>query len=165
MLADLPVQHAQCVKHPVVQVAPEHKRQDHAAQAQDIAAGDVPQGGDDAAFQPGKAFPLAALDMQVLFQCAQRDGWWARVTVGPQRQIDPEHEAVFGGVANQAVQGAHGTAKVFLIAEAATPLCVTAGLAVLVVDIDQVDVARDIQFTRTQLAHAHHPERYRLALG
>ena len=141
MLADLSVQHAQCVKHPVVEVAPEHKRQDHAAQAQDIAAGYVSQSGNDTAFQPGKALPLPALDMQVLFQPAQRDGRWARVAIGPQGQVDPEHEAVFGGVANQAVQGANGAAKVLLVTETATSLVITGGLTVLVIDINEVDVA------------------------
>jgi ribosomal protein L2 len=48
---------------------------------------------------------------------------------------------VLGGVANQAVHHPHGAGKVRLVGQSATPLGIAGGVAFLVVDINQVDVA------------------------
>ena len=69
---------------------------------------------------------------------------------------------MLGGVANQAVDGAHGAAKVLLVGQAAPPVCIGSGLAVLVVHINQIDVTRNIEFARAELAHANDPQLRRL---
>ena len=100
--------------------------------------------------------------MQVFFQRPQGHGRRSRVAIGAQRQINPEHKTVLGGVANQAVDGAHGAAKVLLVGQAAPPVCIGSGLAVLVVHINQIDVTRHIELARAKLAHANDPQLRRL---
>jgi hypothetical protein len=55
--------------------------------------------------------------------------------------------------------------KVFLVGHAAAAVGVAGGFAVLVVDVDQVDVARHVELARAQLAHADHPQLGALAFG
>ena len=71
MVANLPVKDAQGVENVVVQIAPEHKRHDHAAQRQRRAICHAVQRRDNAALEPGKSLPFAPLDMQVLLQCVE----------------------------------------------------------------------------------------------
>ena len=79
--------------------------------------------------------------MQILLQRIQRHGGWPRVAVGSQGQVHPEHKAMLGGVAHQSINGAHHLAKVLVVGDAATAMGVTGGVAVFVVNVDQVDVA------------------------
>ena len=104
LVADLAVQLAQAFEHAVVQVAAVDERRDQLAQRQRTAAGDAGARRDDAALQPGKALPFAALHLQVVLQHRQAAHRRAGVAVGPQRQVDAEDEAVLGGVADQRVQ-------------------------------------------------------------
>ena len=71
MVPNLPVQNAQGIEDVVVQIAPEHKRHDHAAQRQRRAICHAVQRRDNAALEPGKSLPFAPLDMQVLLQCVK----------------------------------------------------------------------------------------------
>ena len=171
MVADLAVQHAQRFEHVVVKVAAEHEGQHHVAQR---LAGTILDAGarrHAAAFHPGKALPFAALHHQVLFQRVQRGHGGAGVAVGPQGQIDTEHKAVLGGFAHQRVDDLDRAREVFVEAGPAgtAGLAVRAGAAagftIAFVDVDQVDVAGDVQFARTQLAHAHDPQIAARAIG
>ena len=65
---------------------------------------------------------------------------------------------MFCGLAHQLVDSANHFGKVFLVGDLASPIRPTCGLAVLVVHINQVDVARHIQLACAQLAHAHYPK-------
>src|SRR5690606_13018957 len=49
---------------------------------------------DGACFQPGIAFPFAALGYQVMFERVQAPGQWSGVSVGPQAQVGSEHLAI-----------------------------------------------------------------------
>ncbi|MCY1525749.1 hypothetical protein D9M68_607410 [compost metagenome] len=158
VLADLAVQRAQRVEDVVVQVLAEHKGQHRAAQGAGALVGDAGGRGDHAAFEPGEAFPLAALHLEILFQRAQRNRARPRVAVGPQRQVDAEHVAVFGGFAHGVVDVLDRLAEVLVVADAVAALGIAGGLAVVVVHVDQVDVARHVELARAELAHADHPE-------
>ena len=164
VVADLAVQRTQRIEHAVVQVAAEDKRQHHPAQGLHLGAANAAGGGHHAALEPGKALPLAALHLQILFQCRQRDGRRAGVAVGPQGQVHPEDKAVLGGVAHQAVDGLDGAGEVFVVGDAAPAALDACGVAVVLIHIDQVDVARHVQLARAQLAHADDPQLHRLAL-
>jgi glutamate-ammonia-ligase adenylyltransferase len=65
------VQHAQRIEHVVVEVAAKHERRDQLAQRQARAVGDRCLRGHHPALEPGKALPLAALHLEILFQRAQ----------------------------------------------------------------------------------------------
>ena len=169
MLANLFVQHAQRVKHVVVQVAAKHKRQHRAAQRPRRAVCDHRPWGDNAAFEPSKTLPFAALGLKVAVQRGQRHGGRPGAAVRAQRQIHAKDEPVFGRLANQGVHGLDLRGKKFPIGDAATArhirVAASGGAAVLVVDVDQVDVAGHIEFASAQFAHAHHPQMGRLAVS
>jgi hypothetical protein len=158
VLADLAVQAAQGFEHAVVEVAAEHERQHHTAQGVGRAARDGGTGRHHAALEPRKAFPFAPLHQEVFLQRAQRHRRRAGAAVGAQHQIDTEHVAVFGGVAHQRVDAFDGLGKVFVVGDAVAPGAVACGLAVHVVDVDQVDVAGDVELARAKLAHADDPQ-------
>lgn len=58
------------------------------------------------------------------------------------------------GVAYQRINGLDLLAEVFLVGYAVSAFGIAAGLAILVVDIDEINVAGYIEFTCTKLAHA-----------
>ena len=154
MVADLAVQATQGVKHVVIQVAAKHKRHYHAAQLLRTTRANGLYRRHYPALEPGKTLPLAPLHMEILFERAQRNGRRARVPIGPQCQVHPEHHAVLGGVAHQGINGLDHLGKKLLVGNAATALGIAGGIAVLVIDVDQVNVAGHVEFARTQLAHA-----------
>jgi len=164
LVADLLVQVAQRLEHVVIKIAAEHEGQHHGAQRGGAVAPGF-GGCDHPALEPGKALPFAALDLEVFLQCVERHHRRAGVAVGPQRQIDPEHETMLGGVAHQRVDAAHGPGEVLVVADATPAVRQAGGFTVFVVDVDQVDVARHIELARAQLAHAHDPQRGGFAAG
>ena len=121
VLANPPVQHAQRVKHAVIQIASEHKGQHHAAQRLGRTAVHAGAWRHDAALEPSEAFPFTTLHLKVFFQCAQRYGRRAGIAVGPQGQINTEHKAVLGNVANQPVNVPDRLGKVIVVGNAAAP--------------------------------------------
>ena len=157
--ADLAVQLAQALENAVVQVTPVDKRADQAAQRQRPARQHRRTRRHHPALEPGKTLPLAALHQKILFQHGQADHRRAGVAVGPQRQIHPKHKTVVGGLADQRVKPLCHRAEVFMRAAAA------AGVAVVFVEVDQVDVGRHVELTCAQLAHADDPEVDQLALA
>ena len=157
VFADLAVQDAQRIKHAVVQVAPEDEGQHGAAQGLGRAAADAGQRRHHPAFEPGKTFPFTPLGLEIVFQRAQRNRGGARVAVGPQGQVHAKHKAVLGDVANQAEHRPDLARKVLVVGNLATAVFAACGFAVLVVHIDQVNVAGHIELARAQLAHANHP--------
>ena len=167
LFADLPVQAAQRVKYVVVQVAPEDKRQHYGTQVLQRAATVAGRGlalqarsrRHHPAFEPGKAFPLPALHLEIFFQRAQGNGRRAGVAVGPQGQVNAKYKTVFGGVADQRIKRFDLVRKVLMVGDLTPPVGAACRMAVLVIHINQVNVAGDIELTRTELAHAHHPQR------
>ncbi len=164
MVADLPVQRAQRIEHAVVEVTAEDERQHHRAQALHGRMAQAVARRHDAALEPGEALPFAPLHLQVFLQGGERDGGRAGVAVGAQGQVHAEDEAVLGGFPHQGVDGLHGPPEVFLVGEAAAAAVHPGGLALVLIDVDHVDVAGHVQFARTQLAHADDPERHRPAI-
>ena len=162
VFADLAVQDAQCVEHAVVQVAAKDKGRDQRAQGAGAGGANGRLRRDHARFEPGQAFPLAALALEIIFQRAQRDRVRPGVAVGPQRQVDAEHKAVLGHAADQGLHGAHQFAKVFLGADHAARLAAglrhTGGLSVAVEDVNQIDVAGHIELACAKLAHAQNTQ-------
>ena len=165
VLADLAVQHAQCVKHVVVQVFTKHKRRDDRAQLQGKSAAHAGLRRQHPAFEPGKALPLAALGLEIFFQSAQRHCGRAGIAIGPQRQVHPKHKTVFGGVAQYRVQRAHQLAVVLLVGNTTPPFAIAAGVAIGFVHINQINVAGNIELARTQLAHPDDAQRTGAAIG
>ena len=116
------------------------------------------------AFEPGKALPLAALGLQIGFQRSQRNGWRPRVAVGAQRQIEPEHKTVLRGLPHQGKHSPHPFAKKLLVGDAAPARVRSCRLTVLIVDVNQINVAGDVEFAGTELAHAHDAQLAALAI-
>ena len=61
---------------------------------------------------------------------------------------------MLGDVTNQAVDGLDRTRKIFVVRDASAAFGAAGGVAIVLVDVDQVDVAGDIELARTELAHA-----------
>ena len=124
MIANLLVQGSQGLKHVVVQIPSEHEGQNNTAK---LGSGTIlkrASGCDDSAFHPRKTLPLAALNQQVLFQCAQRDDAGPRVAIWPECQVHPKNKAMFRGLANQSEKGFDGSAEIFLHRNFANALCI-----------------------------------------
>jgi len=148
LAADLRVQFAHGVDGAEVEVLAEHE-----------GAGDVAQLGpalaeQHAALDPGVAFPLAALGDEVVFEHVEAAHERTGVAVGAQAHVDAEHLAVLGDI----VQGLDE-----LLAQALEELVVAdhflaAGVAVLGVDEDKVDVRGHIELAAAELAHADHQQ-------
>ena len=138
----------QAFKHAVVKVAPEDKWHDDVTQSQRTLCVRPPRHGapwrHDAAFEPGKALPLAPLHEEVLLQHGQTDDGWARVAVGAQGQVNTEDEPVLGGIADQGVKTFDDVREILVhgdLAGFATSGVVDAGgHAVVFVDVDQINV-------------------------
>jgi hypothetical protein len=158
VLADLPVQRAQRLEHVVVQIAAEHEGQHHPAQGGRAAAGNGAARRHHAAFEPGKALPFPPLHQKVFLQRPQRDGRRAGVAVGPQRQVHAKDLAMLGRLADERVNPLDRFGKVFVVADAMAPDRVAGGFAVVVIDVDQVDVAGDVELASAEFAHANDPE-------
>ena len=158
MLADLLVQHPQRIENTVVEITAEHERQHRGAQPLGRTAVDARARRHHAALEPGEPLPFAALHLEVFLQSAERHGGRARIAVGPQRGVHAEDEAVLGGLADEAVDVLDDLGEVLVVADAPSPAFHARRLAVLVIDVHQVDVAGHIEFARPELAHADDPE-------
>ena len=158
--AHLGVQLTQALEDAVVEVAAVDERGDQPAQRDRAAVLHARAWRDDAAFQPGETLPLAALHLQVLLEHRHAHARRAGVAVRPQREVDAEHEAVFGGFADQRVEALADLRKILVRADAAGAVAALAavGVTIFLVDVDQVDVGRHIEFARAELAHADDPE-------
>jgi hypothetical protein len=99
---------------------------------------------------PGIAFPLAALGVEVVLQHVEGADQRAGIAVGPQPHVDAKHLAVFRDVGDGVDQAAPQAREEFEIGN--RPGAV--GIAVLGVGEDQVDVRRDIELAPAELAHA-----------
>ena len=62
---------------------------------------------------------------------------------------------MFCGVAHQCVDGPHHLAKILLVGNTAAPIGIACGLAILVVNVNQVDITGDVELTGSELTHAH----------
>ena len=65
---------------------------------------------------------------------------------------------MLGGIAHQAVDGLDRAGKIFMDRDSVKPLCIACRFAILVKDINQINVAGDVQLTGAQLAHANDPK-------
>ena len=156
LVAHLAVQLAQALEHAVVEVAAvDEGRDDRSAAPRARPLSHAGARRDDAALQPGEALPLAALHLQVFLQHRQahrrrarscRSGRSARST----RKTKPS--SVVSPIS--AYRPRATCAKYSCALIALRP----GGLAVFLVDVDQVDVGRDVELARAELAHADDPE-------
>ena len=94
-----------------------------------------------AALEPGETLPFAALHMEILLQRTQRHGGRPGVAIRAQREVHAKDEPVFGGVANGGVDRTHHLAEILLVGYATTAQCVACRLPILIIDVDQVNVA------------------------
>ena len=157
VVANLVVQLTQGFKDVVVQVAPKHKGQNHAAQGARAAIPHRTQRRDHPALEPSKTLPFAPLHHKVGLQRGQRHRGRTGVAVGAQGQVDAKNQTVFRALTHSLVDVFDQLAEKFVVGDAQATLGIAGGLAVLVVDINQVNVARDVEFSRAQFAHAHDP--------
>ena len=155
LVAHLDVELAQPLEDAVVEVATVDEGGDQRPERHRAAAGDARARGDDAALQPGEALPLAAVRLQVVLEHRQAGHRRPGVAVRSQRQVDAEDEAVLGDVADQRVEAARDVREVLVRADGGRA---PVGLAVAFVDVDEVDVGRDVELARAELAHADDPE-------
>ena len=114
LVAHLAVQLAQPLEHAVVEVAAVDEGGDRGAQRQRAAALDTGARRDDAALQPGEALPLAALHEEILLQHRQAHHRRPRHAVGSQREVDTEHEAYVGDVADQRIKPSGDLREIFV---------------------------------------------------
>ena len=147
LAADLRVQLAHGAVGTVIHVLAVHEGA-HQLRQVAVVAGHHPR------LDPGVAFPLAALGDEVVLQHVEAAHQRTRVAVGAQAHVDAEHLAVLGDL----VQGLDE-----LLAQAFEELVVAdhllaAGVAVLGVDEDQVDVRRHVEFATAELAHPDHEQ-------
>ncbi len=137
-----------------VQVAPIDERPQHAQQllASLLVAADHPR------LDHRVALPVAALVLVVLLQRGEAVDQRAAGAVGAQAHVDAEDEAVDGDGIQRLDQLLPQAGEELLVVQ--RPLGAL-GLAALGVTEDQVDVRRQVEFPRAQLAHAqdHHPLR------
>ncbi len=110
--------------------------------------------GQGARLDPGVAFPLAALRVEVVLQHVERAGQRPGVAVGAQPHVDAEHLPVAGDVGQRVDQALAEAREEFEVGDRAAPI----GVAVLGIDEDQVDVRRDVQLAAAELAHADDDE-------
>ncbi|MNJ34097.1 hypothetical protein D3C77_287960 [compost metagenome] len=143
-----------------VQVTPVNERSQHIQQlrAGHLVAGHYPR------LDHRVAFPVAALVLVVLLQCIEAEHQGAGRAVGAQAHVDAEHKTIDG----DRVQGldqplAQSGEELLVVQRALDPL----GFAALREGEDQVDVRRQVQFHRTELAHAqdHHVLRLAAAMA
>ena len=71
VLANLPMQHAQCVKHAVVKVAPEDEWQNRCPQRLCITALNAIERRNDATLEPGKTLPFTAVGLKIILKRAE----------------------------------------------------------------------------------------------
>jgi len=71
---------------------------------------------------------------------------------------------MLGGVTHQAVDGLDGAREVLVVGDAPPAIWHAGGLAIVLVHIDEVDVAGDVQLAGTQFAHADDPQLHGLVL-
>ena len=169
--ADHLVQPAQRRHRVEVQILAEHERPHGRLQRLDLRGESGLVGEhrrrDHAPFQPGEALPLAALAHQVLLEhCAghrQRPG----VAVGPQPQVDAEHEAVGRHVRQRGGQLASEPLEELVVRQRARAAerAARRSLAAVVVDVDEVEVGRHVELAAPALAHRDHQQVLRHAGG
>ncbi|CRO72384.1 hypothetical protein PAERUG_P45_London_17_VIM_2_12_12_01725 [Pseudomonas aeruginosa] len=138
-----------------VQVAPIDERPQHAEQllACLLVAADHPR------LDHRVALPVAPLVLVVLLQRGEAVDQRSAGAVGTQAHVDAEDEAVDGDRIQRLDQLLPQAGEELLVVQRTLrPL----GLAALRVTEDQVDVRRQVEFHRAQLAHAedHHPLRF-----
>ena len=163
LVADLRMQRANGGDHAVIEIATKHKRARHAIQLLDHA-GCMRTGrvSDDATLDPGVALPLPALHDEVLLQHAQTARQRPRIAIRAKTHVDAEDVAVLRHIGQRVDQPPAELREVFMIGERARAAL---GVAIVVVEEDQIDVGRDVQLAPAQLAHAHHQQFLHLAGG
>ncbi len=152
------MQLAQTLEHAVIEVPTVDERRNHFGQGLGAAGSHRVQRSNHPALEPGKALPLPSLHEEILLQHRQTHGRRPGVAIGAQRQIDPEDETILGHLADQLLQAASQSGEVFVSADHACAMGPPEGLSVGLVDVDQVDIGGDIEFARSELAHADDPE-------
>ena len=85
--------------------------------------------------------------------------------MGAQGQVDAKDKAVLCGVTNQCIDGFDGFAKVFMVADFAAAICKALRFAFVLIDVNKVNVAGDIELACAKLAHADDPQGNRLTVG
>nr|VVN20140.1 hypothetical protein PS652_04277 [Pseudomonas fluorescens] len=106
------------------------------------------------------AFPVAALILIILLQCIEAEHQGAGRAVRAQAHVDAEHETIDGDRVQGLDQALAQTGEELLVVQRALD---PFGLATFGEGEDQVDVRRQVQLHRAQLAHAQHHHVLRLA--
>ena len=124
-----------------------------------LAHGEVP--GEGPGLEQRLALPGAAEGLVVGLEGAHTVDQGAAAALGAKRGVHPEHEAVGGGLGEDPAHGL-GEAGVALEGGAAP-----GGLAVGVVDVEDVDVAGEVELEAPELPHGQdaEPRAHRAAVG
>ncbi|MGF6664398.1 hypothetical protein QF000_006066 [Paraburkholderia atlantica] len=163
LLADLQMQRADRADHAEIQIASIDERRDDRVELllQPLRRG-AHSFGYEPALDPRVTLPLAALHVEILFQHAEAAHQRARIAVRPQTHIDTKHVAVGGDLRERADQPLAEPREELLGRERRA--LAAGGLAVVLVDEDQIDIRRHVQLAAAELAHADHAQREPLAL-
>ncbi len=133
----------------------------------ELAGGREHRRGHDPRLQPGEALPLAPLHHQVFLEHRAGHGERTSVTVRSQPHVDPEDVPVGSDVRQRRNHAPPEAYEELVIAERPHVARArrSARFAVLVVDKDQVDVRRHVEFAAAELAHADDEQVLRHSVG
>ena len=112
-------------------------------------------------FDPGIALPITPVLQQIVLEGREAAGERARVPERTQPHVDAEHEPVRCDGRQQTDQRLSEPQEALLVADRGCVL----RLAVPGEQEHEVDVRREVELAAAELAHRHHHERHRLAVG
>lgn len=164
LFADLTMQRADGAYHAEVEIAPVDERFDERIELRGETLGRLALAPRyEAPLDPGVALPLAPLHVEVLFEHAKAAHERTRIAVRPQAHIHAKYVAVGRLLREGADQAAPQPREEFLRRDRRPRTA--RRLAFVLVDEDEIDVGRNVQFAATELAHAEHAKRELLPLG
>ena len=149
---------AQGLEHPVVNVAPIHKRNNQVA-IQVIGHALVRLRPYDAGFHIGVPLPVTSMLQEIGLERTEADHRWTTFAERTQSRINAKRKALGRGLVEQRDNFPCQPAEVFLRAHALAAI----GLAILRIEKNQVDIRGQIQLTAAKLSHTQYDERDTLA--
>ena len=143
----------------VIQIGAEHKRQNQRRQAFGCEQVGTILQGQYPSFEPCKTLPWPGILLEIHRQGRERQCAHAGTAIRPQPQVNPKHKPMLTHVSDELGHQAHPFQEVLLVGDDLGPwmLLGSTRVAILLVHINDIDVARDIELFGTEFAHGHHP--------
>ena len=159
LILDLLMNLAHRLQQAEVQIRTKHKRQYEGRQffrGEHMRTAVQPQ---NPCFEPSKTLPRSRILLEISLQSCQGQSAHARTPEGSQGQVDAKDKAMLIDLGNELRHFSRPLQKILLVGDGlrAHVVALSAGLAILFIHIDEIDVARDIELFGTELAHGDHP--------